>query len=303
MNNQSESVDLKVLIHFVWSKRFQYLISVTLVAVLAVVILLARPNMYTSEMLLMPVNKEGNSNMLQGLAGQFGGLANLAGINLGNAGSEENIIAVKTLQSRAFLLESIKENNFEPIIYAAEGVEDGQLLYDDGLYNVATQKWNNEAFDGKDEPSDTELFEQLTSYYSVVNNTEDGTIVISYEHVSPKFSQQFLSVIFEKINNQMRARALDKSKNRLSYLMKESESTSVASVRQVLAQLIETEINKRVLIDTERHYSFDVVDPAFVPDEKSSPMRAAILILVLMGFSLLFLSYCGISFLFRKSNN
>lgn len=297
----NESVDIKDLVLHVWSKRFQYLISTIIVAVFAVIILLLRPNMYTSQMLLVPVNKEGSSNMLQGLAGQFGGLANLAGINLGATGNDENIIAKQTLRSRAFLLEAIKDNSLEAKVYAAYGIEKGKIVYDTDLYDEASKQWNKDALDGHESPTDTQLYEQVMSYYSVVENTEDGTIELSFEHVSPEFSMKFLLIVFDKINHQMRARALEKSKNRLDYLMKESETATVASVRQVLAQLVETEINKKLLIDTEPHYSFDVVDPAFVPDEKSSPMRAVILILVLFGHSLLFISYCGVSFLLNRS--
>ncbi len=300
MTIRNESIDVKDLLIHVWSKKKQYMVTIAIATTLSLAFLLTKENMYTSEILLIPIKKDSSGNVLQGLSGQFGGLANLAGVNLGVTDDNEGIIAKQTLTSRAFLVELIRGNHLEPLVYAADGFRNGIVVFDESLYDTANEKWNSEKLDGKDTPTDTDLYEKITSFYSVVENPENGTLRLSFEHVSPVFARDFLSLVFSEINKKMRVRALDRSESRLDYLTRESASSTAASVRQVLAQLIESEVNKRVLIDTEPNYSFDIVDPAFIPEEKSSPMRALILILMLAGTSVLFLAYCGLSFLFKE---
>jgi LPS O-antigen subunit length determinant protein (WzzB/FepE family) len=96
-----------------------------------------------------------------------------------------------------------------------------------------------------------------------------------------------LSTIFEEINHKMRSRALEQSTKRLDYLVDQLKQAPLASVESALAQLVEAEINKKVLIDTDENYSFEMIDPPFIPSEKSSPLRALILIMVALGVVLL----------------
>jgi hypothetical protein len=280
-------IDLKELFGFLWSLRIKLIGLLASVLVCTTVYLLALPDKFKSEMLLMPLNSEQSNSMMQNLASQFGGLASIAGIDLANSNGEEQIMARATMQSRGFLLGVLLKYDFVPQIVAAEHMEDGALLYDANLYDAATGVWNSDEFDGFEVPPDDLVYEHLMEQFSITEMPDAGTVVVSFEHVSPSFSQIFLSTIFEEINHKMRSRALEQSTKRLDYLVDQLKQAPLASVESALAQLVEAEINKKVLIDTDENYSFEMIDPPFIPSEKSSPLRALILIMVALGVVLL----------------
>ena len=76
---------------------------------------LATP-MYRAEVLMISAQNEERN--LGGLASlnQYGGLARMAGINLGGNNDIEEALAI--LQSRKFIQEFINENNLMPVLFA-----------------------------------------------------------------------------------------------------------------------------------------------------------------------------------------
>ena len=76
--------------------------------------LLATP-IYRADVLMAPVSKDNKTGGLAAIAGQFGGLASITGIDIGRDGDEETAIA--TLKSRAFTEGFIREQNLLPILF------------------------------------------------------------------------------------------------------------------------------------------------------------------------------------------
>jgi len=69
---------------------------------LAVAFALWSPNIYRAEALLTP-SLEQQGGGLSALASRFGGLASLAGVDLGNKGGDKASIAIEVGKSRLFL--------------------------------------------------------------------------------------------------------------------------------------------------------------------------------------------------------
>ena len=61
--------------------------------------------------------------------------------------------------------------------------------------------------------------------------------------------------------------------------------TNLAEVKQVLASLLQQEIQKLTLIQASEFYVYEYIDPPVVMEYKSEPKRALICILgLLLGF-------------------
>ncbi len=87
-----------------------------LVTLLSVAVALLITPVYRAEVLMVPVTSESVDN-LSNLAGQFGGLTSLMGIDLiGQRGKAAE--AVATLTSRSFAVQFIDEENLLPILFA-----------------------------------------------------------------------------------------------------------------------------------------------------------------------------------------
>src|SRR5690606_20196 len=97
-----EVIDIFALWQIVWSSKWIIGVLTSAFAAISVAIALGLPNIYRSEVLLAPAVGE-NKGPMSGLASQFGGLASLAGIDLGGTGTDKTVLALQVLQSRSFI--------------------------------------------------------------------------------------------------------------------------------------------------------------------------------------------------------
>ena len=101
---------------------------------------------------------------LSRLASQYGGLASLAGINLGGLGGDgmsKPAIALEKMKSLSFFKQHLYED-FLVDLMAVESWDPStrQLMYDDEIYDVASSKWLREVDPPrKARPSDQEAHE------------------------------------------------------------------------------------------------------------------------------------------------
>ncbi|MDH5257466.1 MAG: Wzz/FepE/Etk N-terminal domain-containing protein, partial [Gammaproteobacteria bacterium] len=80
----------------------------------AVAVALNMTPIFRAEVMLAPAGED--KNAASALSGQFGGLAALAGINIGGGGGEVEQ-AIATLESRVFTNEFIKQEKLMPILF------------------------------------------------------------------------------------------------------------------------------------------------------------------------------------------
>ena len=82
-----DEIDLRELFLVLWRGKGLITIVTGLAAIVSVVVALSMPNIYQSTAVLAP-KSGGGSGGLSSLASQYGGLASLAGINLGGLGGD-----------------------------------------------------------------------------------------------------------------------------------------------------------------------------------------------------------------------
>lgn len=241
---------------------------------------LSLPNMYTSTAVLAPAESSGGGG-LGNLAGQFGGLASLAGINLGGGGSNKTAEALEILQSWAFIEEFIQEQNIAPQVFAVKGwnPETNELIYNTEIYNPQTQTWTREPPKGKQaEPSSWELFEIFGQYLSVGEDKVSGFTSLNIEYYSPAVAKTWVDALVTKINTKLQARDSKEAEKNVAFLKQQIEQTPLASMQSVFYDLIEEQTKTLMLAKGSTEYVFKTVNAAKVAEKKSSPLRAVICI-------------------------
>jgi LPS O-antigen subunit length determinant protein (WzzB/FepE family) len=100
--NESFDIDLREIAVLLYARKVLILSITFLVSAIAALVLLLLPNVYTSSAVLIPTQSQNGA--LGSLAGQYGGLADLAGISL-PAMDEDNKadIAKQLMVSRFFI--------------------------------------------------------------------------------------------------------------------------------------------------------------------------------------------------------
>jgi uncharacterized protein involved in exopolysaccharide biosynthesis len=282
--SSDDEIDLAELWRAVWSGKWLIAAITSVFAVASVFYALSLPNEYKSTVLLAPATNSSTSGLSK-MAGQFGGLASLAGINFGGSGSEDkSVVAMEIIQTWGFLEAFIKSNNIEVEVFAAKGWNSSQnkLLIDPEIYDVKSNKWLRNITTNSAEPTSWQLYLMIKDRISISQDKETGLINMSVEHFSPFIAKKWLDKIVAGINLHMQQRDRDEALKSIKYLKAKIKETKIADMQSVFYQLIEEQTKTLMLTEVSDEYVFKTLDPAKVPEIKFKPRRAVVAILGLV---------------------
>ena len=296
--NYDGEIDLQELFNILLQNK-GFIFSVTsFISVVAIIYSLLLPNIYESRALLAPVN---SSSSISGALGSYSNLAGLAGINLPSGGDESNSEqAIKKLSSLSFFENNILTNIFLPDLMAFKSWKPGTNvhLYDENIYTPTNDTWVRDySYPKKQIPSAQESFEVFTDKNLTIGvDNNSGFITLSIKHQSPFVAKEWVELIVNEVNNFYRQKDKSESEKAVSYLNQQIAMTGLSEIKQVIAELMQEETQKLMLIEANEAYVFEYIDPPAVMEKKSAPSRALIFIL-----STIFGGFLSILIVFIKS--
>lgn len=300
-----DEIDLRELFSVIWQGKWLIIAITAVFAIGAVIFAIKQPNIYKSEALLAPASEEQGGG-LSGLASQFGGLASLAGVNLGaKGGTDKTELAIEVLKSRQFTRDFIQRHNILADLMAVEkwDRDADKLIYDPELYNEQTNTWVREAkAPFKPEPSMQEAYKVFSKMIAVNKTKETGMATISVEHLSPSVAQQWVAWLIQDINKVMKDRDVAEANRSSEFLNKQIALTNVADIRTILYKLVEEQAKTIMFAEVRDEYVFKTIDPALVPEEKAKPKRALICVLGTLLGCMLGVMIILIRYFVRKDN-
>jgi uncharacterized protein involved in exopolysaccharide biosynthesis len=300
---EDDEIDLAELWRAIWAGKFIIIAITFIFAVASVFYALSKPDVYKASVLLSPVSSQSGSGGLGAFAGQFGGLASLAGINLNGGGGDQTSIALATLESRSFIENFIKKHDLLVPLMASkkwDRVSDS-LILDEELYDEASQKWIREVKSPQTpEPTSWEAYESFSQLLSVFQDKENSLITIELEFYSPTLAKKWLILLVTDINEFIRKQEKAETKASIQYLKNELKNIQISNMETVFYQLIEEQTKTMMLAQVKKEYIFKTIDPAQVPDKKSGPKRPLIVIIGLIlgltiGIIIALLKYFSVS--------
>lgn len=297
--NNNDEIDLKELLVSIWKGKLIIIVFTLLFTVGAVFFALNQPNYYKAQVLLAPASGSSGGGAL----GNLGGLAALAGVNIGGAKDDKTQLALAVLKSRDFQTRFINTHKVKIPLFAGIGWDESsdEIIIDPQVYNVATGEWVREVELGKNSsPSDWEAFEAFSQVITTSQEKESGFITISVEFLSPTTSKQWLELLVQELNKVMKRRELVETQRNIDYLEEQLNNTSIADMQNVFYQLIEEQLKNKMLAEVQDEYVFKVIDPPVVPEEKSKPKRALISIVGCILGGIIGISFIVIRFLFQR---
>ena len=280
-SGQSDELDLADLFGALWAGK-QIIIAITSVFALASVIYaLSLADQYRAVSVISP-SQSGGSSMLGSMASQFGGLASLAGINIGGGEGGESEQALEIMSSQAFITDFIVDNDLEVAVFAAVGWNEitDDLEIDSDIYNIDTKTWVREPPPGRTvEPSSWELYQIFLEMLAISEDKKKGLVSVSIEYFAPQLASEWVDKFVVAINEHMRERKLQQVNRNIEYLEAQIEKTAIADMREVFYQIIEEQIKSKMLAEATPEYAFSTVNRAMLPEVKSKPKRAIICVL------------------------
>ena len=184
---------------------------------------------------------------LGSLAAQFGGLAALAGVSIGQDTKKAESLAV--LQSEALTTSYISDQNLLPVLFASR-------------WDATSKEWK------KTPPTlwrANQLFKKKVR--TVTADTKSGVVNVAISWTDPELAAKWANDLVRLTNVQLRERAIGEAEKNIRYLTEQAAKTEIVGIRQAIYTLLQNEINKAMLARGTQDFAFKVLDPA-VPPEK-----------------------------------
>ena len=281
--NYHDQVGITELFLVLWKAKLLIILVTSLFALGSIWYALGLTNQYKSEALLKVA---GQSNINTSLSG-LGGLASMAGINLPANSDDRAILAVKIIQSRAFLKHLITFKHILPSMMAAKSYnhQSKKILFDPNIYNEDDDIWvRKPAINQQSKPSYLEAHDTYSNQVSISQDELTNFITISVEHMSPVFAKEFLDLIISETNELLRNQDLLESTDAIEFLVSEAPKSSLISMKDAINQLVLSKLEMQMMAKISSEYVLKIVEPPFVPEKKSQPKRSLIVIVgTLMG--------------------
>ncbi|ELA8064169.1 Wzz/FepE/Etk N-terminal domain-containing protein [Vibrio parahaemolyticus] len=283
-----DEIDLRELSKALWKGKWIIIAATFIFAIGSVLYALSLPNIYKADALLAPAESSTGGGLSK-MAGQFGGLAALAGVNLGSGETSQTDLAVQVMKSRQFVEMFVNKHDLLVDLMAANGwsLKDNKLSIDENVYNPITKEWLRDAKGLRSaKPTSQEVYEVFNKEILSVNqDKESGLYTLSVKYYSPYIAKNLVNWLIEDINKVMRERTIAEASQNLAYLNTQLQKTSVADMQSTFYKLIEEQTKSLMLAEVQEQFVFKVVDPAVIPELKNGPNRALICVFgTILGF-------------------
>ena len=284
-NNHLESaqdLDFSVEEFFatIWRGKTFILVISLIFAISAAIYSLSINDYYTSQVLVVPAEDQQSSG-----SSALSGMASMAGFNIGSSPeANKTKQAIAVIKSRKFIVDFIEKYNLMVPILAAEGWNQNtnKLSIDGSLYDKQNDRW----IEYRNVSDAYRVF--MKKHFSVSSDIlESGLITVKVNYLSPYLANEWTSLLVQEINYRFKKEAIDEANQSIEYLNVElSKSGLNLDEKRVLYNLIQSQTNKLVLANGKDEFIFKTIDPSYIADKKTGPLRS---IYVLIAF------FCGVS--------
>jgi uncharacterized protein involved in exopolysaccharide biosynthesis len=217
---------------------------------------------YRAEVLLKVADPKQGQGLLSQLGGGVGGLASLAGIDVGSNKSAEPIAVLK---SRELAAAFIEEQNLLPVFFASK-------------WDASANRWKSSDPNKQPDVRDGIRYFERT-VLKVVEDKKTSLITLSIDWTDAKTAATWVNLLVDRVNNRMRERALTEGDTSMNYLKQELVGTTLVPLQQSIGRVMESQLQQLVLARSTNEYAFRIIDHAQVPKWRDHPKRSLVVAL------------------------
>lgn len=262
-----DDIDLSLVFMRLWAARRWIVASVAVSTLVFAAVAFLSTRIYTAATVFISASSD-RSGLGDSLRGSIGGLASLAGINLGSLGGAgaETQEALAVLKSRQFTEAFINERQLMPKFFPA-------------AWDESTRSWKP----GKQPPTPAKAYKYFnTRVRTIVEDKKTGLIELRINWKNRSEAAAWANELLDRLNQEMRRRAMVSADASVGYLEKELKTTDQVATREAINRLIETQVKQRMLANVTQEYAFRVVDKA-LPADANDPVKPRKLLLLVAG--------------------
>lgn len=244
-------IDLIGLWWIVWDHRILVAAITTVCVVLALIVALTATPIYRASVTVTESPDTGLGGA-EGMGGQLGGLASLAGLALGAGGQHPERQAV--LRSRYLVEQFVSKPDVLPLLTAQ--AKPGQSVW------LTVERFRKSVLD-------------------IEEDKLKATTTVTMDWTDPAVAARWANEFVALTNQELRNQAIEDASRNVTYLEDQVQHARSVDIQQVMYNLISQESQRLMLAKGRVDYAFTVADPAVKPEMRVSPKRT---LLVLSGF-------------------
>jgi LPS O-antigen subunit length determinant protein (WzzB/FepE family) len=198
--------------------------------------------------------------------------------------------AIEKLSSLSFFENNIMPNIYLPDLIAVKSWSalENSITYDEKIFNQSKNEWiRSYKYFGKAPSAQTSFSAFKLNHFSVSEDRETGFVTIKIKHQSPYIAKTWGEILVNEINSFYREKDRDDAQKAVDYLSEQILNINLADIKQVVAVLLQQEIQKLTLIEVNESYVYEYIDPPALMESKVGPNRLLIIIqAIIFGFIL-----------------
>lgn len=265
----------------IWKELFRNKFLIVLIsgafAAASVFYALSIPNQYRSSAMVVDASST-KGGALSSLAGQFGGLANLAGISLG--GKKNAAVIYKQIIAQDFITYFIDKRNIKIPLFVAQGWDEKakKLTYEGQTdYNFDTNQWTRQVkYPKQNEPSAHEAYEKFMDNFDAIYDRKTNIITMSLVSLSPELAHQWLTWLIADFNEYHRNKSVESTARNIEYLKQKIQETKITEIQQALLELMQDQMKQEMLASVQENYLVSILDSPSLASKRDYPPRAII---------------------------
>lgn len=273
--NTQDEITFMQGISFIKKKLKSIIVFTSVICFFSIIYALLQPNIYRSSGIYEIANSNESSSPAetQGLSS----IAGAVGVSLVKPSSNKSDVIIETIKSKGFLMHLLNIEGVFPNLFAIDyyDPESKKIIYDQSIYSK--NKWTN------DVPSIHEAHLVYEKSLAIRRDNKDGFIYIHFDHQSPYFAKEFLSIIVSETNSTMRAKAAKESSKSIEFLTKEFSQTNWLEIRNSISSLLQKQFETQMIANVREEYALKPIESPFVEEDKFSPSRLSIVLWWTLG--------------------
>jgi capsular polysaccharide biosynthesis protein len=283
-SSEDNVISFRNISNLLWQKRWPITAATLFFTIAATIFTLMADDKFQASIVISPVSDESGGGRLGGLASLASQLGGLGSLGLSVPGNMQKVESIAVLQSEALTERYITENNLLPLLY-------------DSKWDSAKNMWKDMP------PEKVPTLWKANRYFkmhirSVLTDSKTGLVTMTISWKSPHQVAKWANGLVKLTNDYLRSKAIEDSERNIAYLKEQLTKTSIIGLQAAINSLLESEMKKAMLAQGSREYALKVIDPAVVPEKRSSPVAVLwILTGFLLGLSgsiaVILLSYFG----------
>jgi uncharacterized protein involved in exopolysaccharide biosynthesis len=268
-SSEDNVISFRNVSNLLWQKRWLIAAATLFFTIAATILTLMADDKFQASIVISAVSDESGGGRLGGLASLASQLGGLGSLGLSVPGNTQKVESIAVLQSEALTERYITENNLLPLLY-------------DNKWDSAKNTWKDMP------PEKVPTLWKANRYFkmeirSVVTDSKTGLVTMTITWKSPQQAAEWANGLVKLTNDYLRSKAIEDSERNIAYLKDQLTKTSIIGVQAAINSLLESEMKKAMLAQGSREYALKVIDPAVVPEKRSSPVP---ILWILTGFLL-----------------